>query len=185
MTNKKILVVVCSVLIALSLASCTTLGMLGSALETKYTPYVLKESEDIYGKHVTEAILVDKQVEGLGGSDFGTRILKKTLDGELEGYFIQFREQDNMTNDGYYYMTISPLIKVDGKVYSFPLGKLPEYMSAGDVFFKEVEVAIPPECLEALKTANEVYVQFYSVNDKDKLIQIGPEGLAAIKDFVK
>lgn len=181
---KKARFVLLSALVALLLASCSILGAVLTAAETMYTPYVLDETTDIYGHHVTTAIAVDKQTEGLAASDFTVRVLKKTLDDELVSYGLLFRETDNLTNDGYYYMSMFPLLKVDDQVFDFPLESLPEYMSAGDIRFKEVEVTLPDEAVEALKTAENVYVQYYEVNDKDKLIQLTPEGVQAIKDFL-
>ena len=171
------------VLMIVTLASCSTLGALLGAMETQRVAYVMDESSDIYGEHRTVAILVNKKTEGLAASDFATRFLREELNGEVVSYGIQFREQDNLTNDGYYYMTMFPLIRVDGVVYDFPLESLPEYQFAGDIRFKEVEVTLSDEAVEALKNAQSIAVQFYSVNDVDQLIEFSEEDVQATRDF--
>ena len=182
---KKIFVLLSvTVLIALVLSSCSVLGAVLGSTEAIYTPYVLEESTDIYGDHVTTAVTVDRQTEGLAASTFTVRFIEEKLNGEVEDYGIIFRQQDNVSSSGYYYMTMFPLIRVDGVVYDFPLSSLPDYQYAGDIRFKEVEVVLPDEAVEALKNAGAVAVQYYSVNDEDKLIELTPEGIEAIKDLL-
>lgn len=169
------------------LISCTSMAALGGAMETMYTPYELANKSDIYGQHVTTAVLVDRQTEGLASCYFTTRIVKNTLDGKLENYGLLFRQQLNMGYDSYYRMWQDPVIKVDGKVYKPKTTLIPDLdtVSVGSMHINEREAVLSNECVTALKNAKSVFVQFYTVNGKDKVVQIGAEGLQAIKDFLK
>lgn len=178
---KKLFVLLIAALVVFS--SCSTFGALFGAMEAKNTPYVMDESSDIYGEHRTIGILVNKQTEGLAASTFATRFLREELNGEVVSYGIQFREQDNLTNDGYYFMTMFPLIKVNGKVFDFALERLPEYQWAGDIRFKEVKVTLSEEAVEYLKVAESIAVQFYSVNDVDQLVEFSEEEVQVTRDF--
>ena len=183
---KKILSLILLVaVVSVFAVSCSLLGAIAGSAETQNVPYIMEETDDIYGHHVRTGVLVDKQTEGLSASDFNTRFVKDTLNDEVVSYGIVFREQDYLTNDGYYYMSLFPLLKVDGQIFEFPLESLPDYMWAGDIRFKEVEVTLPAEAVEALRNAESVVVQLYEVNDVPKVVEIDAEGIAAIKDLLK
>lgn len=182
--KKNIFVLLLALVMTFAFVSCSMLGAVLGSTEAIYVPYVLEESSDIYGDHVKTAVTVDRQTEGLAASTFTVRFIENRLNGEVENYGLLFREQDNLSNDGYYYMTMFPLIRVDGEVFEFPLAALPEYTYAGDIRFKEVEVRLPNAAVEALRNAEEVVVQYYSVNDQDKLVELTPEGVQAIKDLI-
>lgn len=163
----------------------STLGAVLAQNALKYEPYKFDEFEDIYGTHVVEAVLIDQQNEGFAAvSIFDTRIMRETVDGVTERYFLQFREQENVNDHGNYSLSFSPIIRIDGVIYELERDTLLLQNINDSPYLQYFEATLSDEVVEALRHAESVMVQFYETFDSDKPIDLTPEGVAAAREFV-
>lgn len=190
--KKRVLFGVGLVLLTVLLTSCTSILALGSALETKGEAYVLTKSDDIYGHHETEAILVDKQSEGLATEFYDVRFLKTSTNGVVEDYGVQFRRtnqkglfQRSLFSEA---LDVDKVIRVNGVNYILSdkhnLSNQEDIIS-GTPTVSMMEFRFSDELVNALKNAETISVQYYEKSNKVKLIDIDAKYMEAIREFFK
>lgn len=186
--KKTLIMNIVLVLLALLLASCSTLTALGSSMEKKGESYVLAESDDISGHHKVEAILIDKQTKGLSTDFFDVRLTKYSTNDVLEGYGVQFRStcsSGEFNNAFYIDHARQKTMKIDGTIFTLESRTSSSADSVvGSTSIINKEYNLSDEMLEALRNATEISFQYYQYNNKDEVVTIDAQYLDAIKEFL-